>query len=54
MDDNWLAFEHRVCLDLGGMTVEEMRQRMTHVELLEWSAFYERRKLEAEMAQALG
>ena len=54
MTDDWRAFEHRVCLDLGGMTVEEMRARMTHVELLEWAAFYKRRKVEADMAKALG
>lgn len=41
--------EHQIARDLGGMTVEEMRWRMSHREFLEHRAFYMRRHAELEV-----
>lgn len=37
-----LEFEYFLCAKLGGMTVAEMRQRMTHHEFVVWSRYYAR------------
>ena len=40
MTDPDLPLEHRIARDLGGMTVEEMRARMSNVEFQEHAAYY--------------
>lgn len=45
------AFEYRLCRDLGGMTVREMRRRMSNAEFVEWVAFYKREQIEREKAE---
>ncbi len=45
------AFEYRLARDLGGMTVREMRRRMSNAEFVEWTAFYRREALEREKAE---
>lgn len=34
-------FRHDLCLALGGMTVEEMGQRMSQREFMDWSVYAE-------------
>lgn len=46
MTDNEMFLEHQIARDLGGMTVEEMRARMSNLEFLEHRAYY--RRLAAE------
>lgn len=46
MLDNEEYMEHQLLRDLGGMTLEEMRSRMTHKEFLSHRAFYMRRNAE--------
>jgi hypothetical protein len=44
MTDDEMYMEHQICRELGGMTVEEMRHRMSHREFLEHRAYWMRRK----------
>jgi hypothetical protein len=47
--DPGLEFEHFLCLKIGGMTVEEMRERMSTEEFLRWSIYYAREAQRAEL-----
>lgn len=40
MTDPDLPLEHRILRDLGGMTLEEMRVRMSNAEFQEHAAYY--------------
>jgi len=42
MLDDMLFFEHRLLRDLGGMTLFEMRGRMTVAEFYQHMSFYRR------------
>ena len=50
--DPELELEHYLALQLGGMTVRELRQRMDNDELMRWSVYFGRRNQEAELAAA--
>ena len=58
MTSGELRLEHRIARDLGGMTVDELRARMTHREFVEHAAFYkaeaEERAKQAARAKARG
>ena len=45
-----LEFEHFLCSKLGGMTVEEMRERMSNEEFVRWSVYYGRKAQREELA----
>ena len=49
MQDDELMSEHALCLRLGGMTVEQMREWMTHLEFLDWRAFFMRQQAEGSV-----
>ena len=49
MLDDETYLEHVIARDLGGMTVQEMRQRMSHAEFLEHRAFYMRRAAQRQV-----
>lgn len=49
MTDDETYLEHLIVRDLGGMTVEEMRVRMSQPEFLEHRAFYMRRAAERQV-----
>ncbi len=48
--DPTLEFEHFLCSKLGGMTVEEMRERMSNQEFVRWSIYYGRKSQREELA----
>jgi hypothetical protein len=48
--DPTLEFEHFLCAKLGGMTVEEMRERMSNEEFVRWSVYYGRKAQREELA----
>ena len=48
-NDPELDFEFFLAEKLGGMTVRELRERMSNDELLRWSIFYGRRAQDAEL-----
>ena len=47
-DPEW-EFEHFLAEKLGGMTVRELRERMSNDELLRWSVYFGRRAQDAEL-----
>ena len=49
MLDDGLYSEYQLAHEIGGMTVEEMRRRMTHAEFLGWHSYFRRRNAEAEV-----
>jgi hypothetical protein len=53
-DDPDLEFEFFLAKELGGMTVTEMRARMSNQEFVYWSRFYSRRDAERELAEGRG
>lgn len=46
MTDNEEYLEHQILREIGGMTLAEMRSRMTHAEFLSHRAFMMRRHAE--------
>lgn len=50
-NDPEYEFEFFLAKELGGMTVRELRERMSNHELLMWSVYYGRRNQEAELAE---
>jgi len=50
MTDDEGYLEHLILRELGGMTVEEMRARMSQPEFLEHRAFYLRRNAEKQVS----
>lgn len=48
--DPTLEFEHFLCTKLGGMTVEEMRERMSNREFVAWSVYFGRKAQREELA----
>lgn len=50
-----IEFDHYLCSKLGGMTVDEMRERMSNLEYVRWQVFYgrkaQREELEAKRAR---
>ena len=48
-NDPELDFEFFLAEKLGGMTVRELRARMSNDELLRWSVYFGRRNQEAEL-----
>lgn len=51
-NDPEAEFEFYLAEQLGGMTVREMRERMSNDELMRWSVFYARRRQNEELAAA--
>ncbi len=49
-----IEFDHMLCEKLGGMTVDEMRDRMSNVEYVRWQIYYGRKaqRLELETSKA--
>lgn len=45
-----LEFEHYLCSKLGGMTVQEMRERMSNLEFVSWSVYFGRKAQREELA----
>jgi hypothetical protein len=54
--DPSLEFEFFLCSKLGGMTVDEMRERMSNEEFVRWSVYFGRKaqREELEMKRAKG
>jgi hypothetical protein len=48
--DPSLEFEFFLCSKLGGMTVEEMRERMSNEEFVRWSVYFGRKAQREELA----
>jgi hypothetical protein len=44
-------FDLFLCRELGGMTVAEMRSRMSAAEWLDWHTYYARKAQRAELAR---
>lgn len=38
-----MEFDHTLALALGGMTVEELRERMDYAEWVRWAAYFPRK-----------
>lgn len=49
--DPTLEFEHYLTQKLGGMTVDEMRARMTSAEFVRWQIYYARLAQAQELAK---
>jgi hypothetical protein len=50
--DPSIEFDHFLCTKLGGMTVAEMRERMSHEEWTRWGVYYARKAQREELALA--
>lgn len=53
-NDPTLEFEHFLCHELGGMTVEEMRERMSNEEFVRWGVYFGRKAQREELAMKQG
>lgn len=54
METTDLEFEHFLCQKLGGMTLAEMRQRMSSEEYIDWSVYYGRKAQREQLASLRG
>lgn len=54
METTDLEFEHFLCLKIGGMTLGEMRQRMSNEEYEGWKVFHGRKAQKQQLANGGG
>lgn len=48
--DPSIEFDHFLCSKLGGMTVQEMRERMSHKEYVGWQVYWGRKAQREQLA----